>query len=306
VTRTERSLVLGGAGFIGRHLVERLISAGSKVLIVDRNPGSGLPGGVEAITADLRDLEMARALQSYRPDLVFHLANSASVPPSFESPREDLGLNAMTTIGVLETVRHLQPRPAVVFVSSAAVYGDSRTVPMTEDHPLRPISPYGISKLAAEHYVRLYASTHGVAACSVRPFSIYGPGQRKQVVYDLMRRLIDGEDPLVVRASGAVSRDFVWVKDAVDCLIRLAVAAPKQGEAYNIATGNEVTLEELVDIIVQTVGRPVEVRFTGESRAGDPVRWVGDPTRAAGVGAVCEMPLRDGLRSTFDWLSHEP
>jgi UDP-glucose 4-epimerase len=303
--RIERALVLGGSGFLGRHLVEELVSTGSDVLVVDREPDAELPQGVRAVTADLREEKIADLLEPDRPDVVFHLANTAAVPPSFESPLDDLTHNVFTTVQILEAVRRVPEPPAVVFVSSAAVYGDSVRLPMDEGHPLLPLSPYGVSKLAAEQYLRLYAETYGIAACSARPFSLYGPGQRKQVVHDLMRRLVDGEDPLVVDASGAVSRDFVWVKDAVRCLTRLAIAAPKRGEPYNVATGHEVTLEELVGALVETVGRTVEVRFTGEPRKGDPIRWVGDPSRAAILGAACRTPLREGLMATFEWLSSE-
>jgi UDP-glucose 4-epimerase len=301
----KRALVLGGAGFVGRHLSEHLCDLGSEVMALDRVAEAGLPSEVEYVTGDLFELDLESLVRRHGAEVVFHLANSALVPESFDSPQEDLSANVATTIRLLEAVRSQSTPPAVVFVSSAAVYGSSETLPIHEDHPLRPISPYGVSKLAAEHYVRLYAEEHGIAACSVRPFSFYGPGQRKMVVHDLMRRLLGGEDPLRVAAAPGVSRDFVWIGDGVGCLSRLAVAAPKRGEAYNVASGIETSLAELVDTMVELVGVGTRIEFTGASRPGDPSRWVGDPGRASALGATCETPLREGLARTLEWLGSE-
>jgi UDP-glucose 4-epimerase len=301
----KRALVLGGAGFVGRHLSEQLRDLGWEVTAVDRVSGAGLPREVEWVTGDLLELDLESLIRGHGVEVVFHLANSALVPESFDSPQQDLSANVATTIRALEAVRSVNAPTSVVFVSSAAVYGNSASLPIREDHPLRPISPYGVSKLAAEHYVRVYAEEHGVAACSVRPFSFYGPGQRKMVVHDLMRRLLDGEDPLRVAAPPDVSRDFVWIGDGVRCLCRLALAAPMRGEAYNLASGVETSLAELLDTMVDLSGVGTRIEFTGAVRPGDPSRWVGDPGRAGALGASCETPLRDGLARTLEWLGSE-
>jgi UDP-glucose 4-epimerase len=304
VRSLTRALVVGGAGFIGSWLVEALQERGTEVTVVDNLTGLTVhrPDSAELVEADVMKVEVGALLAEHEVDAVFHLAGTAAVPPSVRAPIDDLTRNAATTLYVLEALRATGRPCPLVFVSSAAVYGNSERVPMDEDHPLRPISPYGISKLASEHYVSLYAQLHGVSTLSVRPFSIYGPRQRKLVVYDLLRRACGGEDPLVVLGSADVSRDFVYVADAARALIRLAEIAPAQGEAYNVASGSGVTLGELVSTLLEVARLDIDHRFTGEVRPGDPLRWEGDPDRARRLGVDCSTPLREGLARTAEWF----
>lgn len=303
----RRALVTGGAGFLGSWVVEALARDGVMVTVLDRTerPVSEPPVGVGLIRAELSDYPLADLLRQHEIDAVFQLVGTPTVPPSVEHPLEDLRRNTETTLAVLEAARALDRPPLVVFTSSAAVYGESVTVPMAEDHPLGPISPYGISKRAAEQYVELYARMHAVPALSVRPFSLYGPRQRKLVVYDLLTRIHGAQDPLVVLGSPEVSRDFVFADDAARMVVELARLAPAHGEAYNIASGVPVSLGELVATLVDLTGQGVRVRFTGVVRPGDPLHWRGDPTRAGALGVRTKTSLLDGLAQTIDWFRAE-
>ena len=299
----SRALVVGGAGFLGSWLVETLVAQGVETIVLDRTAGGrGGDDAVELIVADVAGLDLAPILDERGVDVVFHLAGTGYVPPSIRRPIEDLRQNAVTTLAVLEGARHAARRPVVGFVSSAAVYGEGQTMPMAEDHPLLPVSPYGISKLAAEHYVTLYARMHGLATFSVRLFSLYGPRQRKLVVYDLLSRAVAGEDPLTVLGSPDVSRDFVFVEDAARAFVTLARKAPAEGEAYNVSSGNATPLGELVATLLEVAGLGNRAAFTGEVRPGDPLHWHGDPRRARTLGAECDTPLREGLRRTAEWF----
>lgn len=291
--RLTRALVVGGDGFLGGWLVEALARDGVEAVVLDRRYG-----GAEQLALDTL-LEAAGA------DAIFHLAGTGLVPLSIEEPLDDLARNAATTVAVLEAARRAEPSPLVCFVSSAAVYGESRRLPMDEAHPLEPLSPYGISKLAAERYVSLYASLHGLDTFSVRPFSLYGPRQRKLVVHDLLQRLLDGEDPLVVMGAAEVGRDFVYVEDAAAAMVALARRAPARGEAYNLATGRATTLAELATGLVAGAGVDAEVRFTGVLRPGDARYWYGDASRARSLGARFDTTLSEGLRRTAAWLAAE-
>ncbi len=286
----RRALVLGGSGFIGGWLTEELIAQGVAVVTVDQQLTASVVGDLIA---------------EHSPDAVFHLVGAGSVPPSLEDPIGDLRSNAGTCLEVLEALRRIEARPMLVFTSSAAVYGDAQYLPMDEEHPLLPKSPYGIAKVAAEHYVRLYSGLYGLAAASVRPFSVYGPGQRKLVVYDLLVRLHGGERPLTMLGSPEVSRDLVYVEDVARALVTVARSAPGRGEPYNIASGRGTTLAELARTLVEVSGMDAEVQFTGEVRPGDPLRWTGDPGRAESLGASCDTPLREGLRRTAEWFDDE-
>ena len=298
----SRALALGGTGFIGRHLVAHLEDEGIQTVAVGREGLAGAPEAWKVVQSELNALDMPKLFAEHEPDVVFHLANTSLVPASVVAPFEDLVANAGTTVAVLEALRSMSSPPLLVFVSSAAVYGTAESVPMDEDHPLRPVSPYGVSKLASEQYIRLYCEQHELPAVTARPFSVYGPRQRKLVVYDLLRRLAEGEDPLRVDGSPDVSRDFVWVGDAVRGLLTLARAAPAEGEAYNIASGAETTLGELVDLLIEVSGGAIRAEFSGAIRPGDPWRWVGDPSRAEALGVACDTPLPAGLQLTAEWL----
>jgi UDP-glucose 4-epimerase len=288
----SHALVLGGSGFIGSWLVERLLDEGVEVTVLDR-----------ALGQEVNQESVAEVLGQAPVDAIFHLANAALVPPSVDEPMEDLESNVATTLGVLEAMRQARSGAVMVFVSSAAVYGDAQYHPMDEDHPLEPKSPYGVSKLAAERYVRLYARLHGVHGLAVRPFSLYGPRQRKLVVYDLLTRLHQGERPLRLLGSPDVTRDFVFVEDAARALCVLARGAAAGGEAYNLASGRATSLHELATRLIGVSGIEVDVEFTGEVRPGDPLNWTGDPRRAHALGVRCETQLAEGLRRTAEWFS---
>lgn len=248
---------------------------------------------------------VSEVLEATAYDVVFFLAGSPSVPRSVSDPSQDLHDNVGLVIEVLEALRGISTPPVFVFASSAAVYGDSQEEPMTEAHRILPRSPYGISKLAAEHYVRLYAETYGIPGLSVRPFSVYGPGQRKLVVYDLLTRLVVGENPLVIQSPREVARDFVFVRDVALAMIALGYRAPAAGEAYNLASGVATTLADLAAHLVTVTGIEVPVQFTGNLRIGDPFRWRGDASRARELGVSCPTSLVDGLSETANWVRND-
>jgi UDP-glucose 4-epimerase len=298
------ALVLGGAGFLGRCVLEALCAEGVRAVSLDRAPRGRLRDlDVESLQADVAggDHVLLDLLAEREFDLLVQAVGTGSVPRSLEHPLGDLGSNVTTTLTVLEALSGMPSPPLLVHASSAAVYGDSVRLPMDEDHPLVPVSPYGISKLAAEHYVRLYARLHGLPALSVRPFSLYGPGQRKLVVYDLLARIEAGEDPLVVRGHPEVTRDLVYAPDAARSLIALARRAPADGEPYNLSSGHGTALGDLVSALVAATGRSTEVRFTGDVRRGDPLRWEGDAGRSTALGAATSTTLEEGLARTIEW-----
>lgn len=300
--RLNRALVVGGAGFFGSWLVETLVAEGVETTVLDEGPGADLPTNADVLDGDVVDIDLLSILDGRKIDAVFHLAGSGAVPQTLLHPIDDLHRNTTTTLAVLEAVRHSERRPLVAYVSSAAVYGEGERMPMREDHPMNPVSPYGISKLASERYVSLYSDLYEIPAFSARPFSLYGPRQRKLVVYDLLTRALDGEIPLTVLGSAEITRDFVFVDDAARALVTLARAVPARGEAYNVASGRPTALGDLVATLLEVAGLPAGARFTGTVRPGDPLRWEGDPARAQEFGARCEMPLDEGLRRTAEWV----
>jgi nucleoside-diphosphate-sugar epimerase len=311
VRELNRALVLGAAGFLGRRLVTALAADGVHVDALDLEPiPSELLGLLEVPSEPLtwtRDdvvtTNLVHLIRRTAPDVVFHLANTSYIPPSFDDPLTDLTTNVRSTVRLLEALRPLERGPHLLFVSSAAVYGEAMYAYIDEKHPLRPISPYGISKMTAEHYLSFYSQAFDISATSVRLFPVYGPGQRKQVVYDLARRILEGQDPVVIGANAQVFRDFVFLDDAVRALVRLGREAPGDGSAFNVASGNAVSLDQLARALSDIAGKTCDIHFTGTLRPGDVTRWCGDARRARSLGVECPTPLADGLRQTIAWLT---
>lgn len=297
---------MGGAGFIGSHLIRQLVTAGVHVTSIDRDPRGRLTGsGAESIQSEIAagESKLIEFLTSSELDAVFIAAGTGLVPRSLEYPQADLESNVRPSLVVLEALRRSARLPIVVYLSSVAVYGEARELPMTERHATDPLSPYGVSKLAAERYLRLYHTLYGFPGLSLRLFSVYGAGQLKLVVHDLLARLVAKEAPLVVRGAPHVTRDYVSVRDVARCAHHLAAVAPARGEAYNICSGVGTTLESLVDQLRAVSRSTATVDFTGGVRAGDPVQLVGDPSAAAALGAYCDPDMTGGLEEMVAWLS---
>lgn len=301
-----RVLVTGGAGFIGTHLVRRLVADGAEVTVVDdlRAPSARpVPAGVAWHGFRLPDPRLRELVAGQRFDRIYHLAGAAYVPPSIEDPAADLGNNAEVTIDLLEAVRRGSPGTAVVYTSSAAVYGSPTMLPISEETPIAPVSPYGVSKYAAEQYVTLYARLHGLRTATLRLFSVFGPGQRKQVVYDLIAKLAADPTRLEVIGAGTEVRDFVFVEDVVTAMTTVMGRAPLQGEVYNVASGCGVTIRELVGHVTAVLGVSPTVAYNGEVRPGDALHWVGDIGRLRALGFVPATSVREGVGRVVQWFA---
>lgn len=309
IDRETSVLVTGGAGFIGSHLVERLVESGCSVTVLDSGL-TGDPGNLAAVTGRVRLVaaDVSSALEDGSVsvddyDLIVHLAANPYVPWSVANPRHDFRLNAVASFDLIEAVRASRRRPRLVNISSAAVYGDPEQQPIQESAPLAPISPYGVSKLAAERYLEVYSRCYGVSGASLRLFSVYGPRQRKQVVFDLLRKCSEGRGRMQVIGDGSQERDFVFVSDVVAAILLVAERAPAVGEAYNVASGTTVSIRRLVEAVCETWGVPPQVDYTGSIRPGDAEKWTPDIGRITGLGYCPGVQLLEGLAAIRDWLS---
>ena len=304
-----RILVTGGAGFIGSHLVERLLEVGHDVVVLD-DFSSGRHGNLPRANDHLRILEGdvadPRAAQAGCDGCraVFHLAAVASVQKSIEDPVHSHRTNLIGTLTLLEAAANAGIR-SFVYASSAAVYGDAAALPTPEDAPTHPLSPYAADKLAGEHYLAHYHRTGRVAGVAFRFFNVYGPRQDPSSPYSgvisiFLERARAGE-PVTVFGDGEQTRDFVYVKDVVDQLVA-ALGHPVKAEleVVNLGTGREASLLELLGALQERSG-PLEVRH-GPSRSGDVRHSRADVTRLRALCAQLgvEPPsttLRDGLRA---------
>lgn len=296
--RPASVLVTGGAGFVGRHLVERLVARGDAVTVIDLRPIA--PDEPNVAQREVGDCTTAAALIAANTyDTIFHLGAPAYVPPSVDDPIADLKANVEQTLILLQALRR---RPArLIHVSSAAIYGEPNVEALTEDMPPAPVSPYGIDKFAAEEHVRVAARLHGIRAAVLRYFPIYGPGQRKQVVYDTIGKMLRSPGRIEVFGDGTERRDLVYVDDVVEATLIVADRAPAHGEAYNVGTGTCVTIGEVVTQVARALGIEPQIDWTGSVRPGDSVAMVADITKIAALGYAPGTPFEDGIKRTVAW-----
>ena len=300
-------LVTGGLGFIGRWLVDQLRSMDFSVIVFDDlSAGSveGLPRGCCFTRGDVRNLEELKA--SLRDvDLVAHLAARVSVAESVEDPHLYHEVNALGTLNVLKASLEANVK-RVVYTSTTAVYGDPVELPTTENCPLRPLSPYGASKAAGELYCQAFYKSYGLETVILRIFNVYGPGMRSGpyagVIYSFMEKLSTRQPPIIY-GDGNQTRDFIYVDDVVSAIIKALEAKGVAGEAFNIGTGKETSVNQLLQLLYEVT----EITLTPiyeEPRPGDIRRSVANITKAkTQLSWTPEVSLEEGLTRTWHWFT---
>jgi nucleoside-diphosphate-sugar epimerase len=313
--KTMKYLVTGGAGFIGSHIVRTLLEQGNSVRVLD-NFSTGKRENLEDLTpqvngsrlevieGDLRD-DSQVAESVHGVEVIFHEAAFVSVPQSMEEPQTCFDVNITGTSRLFDAARAAGVRRAVV-ASSAAVYGESDALPLDEETPLQPLSPYAVSKRVDEMYAELFTGAFGFEVVALRYFNVYGPRQRPDSMYAaavpiFARRLLDGK-PVTVFGDGGQTRDLINVRDVVRANLIASEHAEAAGKIFNICTGVETRLLDLLDIMHELVPNVPPPQFAAP-RPGDIYRSVGSPQKAAEVlGFRAEISLAEGLKETIDWM----
>lgn len=296
------ALVTGARGFIGRHVARRLARAGWTVAGIGHgrfDDAELASWGLKAFTPSDVTLESLEACGA-RPELIVHCAGGSTVGYSLSHPLEDFERTVATTAAALEFARTRAAGARVVFLSSAAVYGHARSLPIREEAPLEPVSPYGVHKRAGEELCRMYGARFGVRALVLRFFSIYGPGLRKQLLWDAARRARAGERSF--GGTGAETRDWLHVEDAVSLIERAQDMASPECPAVNGAAGTGVSVAQVLGELFSALGDARPPEFTGERRAGDPLAQVADVSRALATGWRPQIDWRDGVRRYAAWF----
>jgi UDP-N-acetylglucosamine 4-epimerase len=311
----SRVLVSGGAGFIGSHLVDRLLAEGFEVTVLD-DFSTGLMrnischrdvGEFRLVRGDVRDAGLVEKVVG-DVDGVFHLAALVDVALSIENPVLFNEVNVVGTLNLLRACVDSDVR-RFVFASSAAVYGDSKDAKKREDMLPKPISPYGVSKLAAENYVQFFNDFYGLETVSLRFFNVYGPRQGfassySGVITAFMSRLLKGQPP-VIHGDGKQSRDFVHVDDVVSANILALQSKNAVGGVFNIGSGTAITVYELAKILQQITDTERLKPIFAESRAGDIKHCSGDIHKAEEIlGFHPKIQLEDGLSKLVEWHRH--
>jgi UDP-glucose 4-epimerase len=299
-------VVTGGAGFIGSHLVDALLARGYRVLVVD-DLSSGrrehVPPGAELVVADVGSTEAARVVAESGATVLVHQAAQVEVRRSVADPVGDARVNVLGSLNLLEAARRGSVRQVLFASTGGAIYGEQEVHPAAEDHPLRPLSPYGVAKLAVERYLDYYWTEHGISATCLRYANVYGERQSPHgeagVVAIFLDRLLHGETA-VINGNGLQTRDYVHVSDVVGA--NLAALGRRGYGVYNVGTGRETSVVELYGLLQQGLGVERSARH-GPAKPGEQRRSSIDPRRARlELGLPPPLPLAEGLARTARWF----
>jgi nucleoside-diphosphate-sugar epimerase len=306
-----RYLVTGGAGFIGSNTVDELVRRGHGVVVLDNlSTGkaenlAGLKSKIEFLQGSITSLDKIR--EACRGvDCVIHLAAQVSVPHSIKDPIETNLVNVDGTLNVLVAARDANVK-RFVFASSCAVYGKTPILPIDENVPLAPISPYGISKQVGEAYGQVFQKLYGLEFVALRYFNVFGPRQDPSSAYSgvlslFNAALLNGTQPTIY-GDGGQSRDFVYVANVVDAILLAAEEKKAAGHLFNIGTGNRYTLNQTLALLEKITGRPATARYA-HSREGDIRDSQADIALAKNLlGFNPRIGFEEGLKQTWDWFS---
>ena len=308
--KEKQVVVTGGAGFIGSSLCRTLLEQGAKVTAYD-NLYSGkiefikdlMDKGLNFVQEDIRN-SSALEKATKNCEAIFHLAAQTSVPFSMENPQEDSEINVVGTLNVLEAARKAGAR--VVFSSSCAVYGNPKQRPTPETYPTHPIAFYGLSKLLGENCCRFYQEIYGLEVVMFRIFNVYGPNCHG-VIYDFLNKLQKTPDKLEVLGTGRQSRDFVYISDMVDILLKAATSPAAPGEVFNVGTGTTTAVSELAQMIIEILElKNVEVNFKGgQAWEGDMDITLADNSKAVNkLQWRPQVSLKEGLKKVINSRKH--
>jgi len=298
--------VTGGAGFIGSHVAEALVRDGHEVLILD-DLSSGrkenVPAGAELVVADVRSDEAAALLVDRRVEVLVHHAAQMDVRRSVADPRFDADVNIGGLLNLLEAARAGSVKQVIFASTGGAIYGEQDCFPAGEDHPIRPLSPYGVAKLASERYLFFYNQEYGLDATCLRYANVYGPRQNPHgeagVVAIFLHRLLDGEQPLI-NGDGRQTRDYVYVGDVVRA--NLAAVGLPGFRTYNIGTAVETDVNVLYELIRGAAGSDTAADH-GPAKAGEQLRsCITSELIEEELGLRIGTPLDVGLKATADWF----
>lgn len=303
----KTAVVTGGAGFIGSHVVDALIGRGWRVVVIDdlsTGDRENVNPNAELRVMDVRDA--APAIAEIRPDLVSHQAAQVDVRKSVTDPAEDAEINVVGSIRLLQACADAGVKRFVFASSGGAGYGEPLFAPQTEEHPLRPVSPYGCAKVAVEHYMSYFREVLGVSTIALRYANVYGPRQSAKgeagVIAIFADRMLRGE-PVTINGSGGQTRDFIYVDDVVAANLAVGERFDLTG-AFNVGTGVETSINALYDTMARIIGTTARPRH-GAAKAGEQMRSVLEASRLRRAAALSQpKTMEEGLPLTIAGFGH--
>lgn len=298
-----RSVIITGvSGFLGRYVARQYSELGWSVIGVDGSSPENAPLAdiYEYYSIKLPNPAFSAILKKHTPDACIHCAGRASVGQSLLNPAMDYYGNTVLTFEILNEIRLNAPECRFVLLSSAAVYGDPVYLPVSERQLAAPISPYGYHKWQCEQLCEEFSKLYNIPTACARIFSAYGPGLRRQVVWDMCNKVLSSGS-LVLYGTGSESRDFIHAKDIARALSTIVDKAPMKGDIYNVASGRSVTIWELADIVIKALNEDIKPEFDGHVRKGDPLKWKADISKIEKLGFRPQVQLDEGVTEFAQW-----
>lgn len=297
-------LVTGGNGFIGEHLVHKLVSLGNEVTVFDLNYQTRMTGGnsekVRFIQGNISETSHVYKLNSYAFDVIYHLASGANVPNSVNDPELDFFSNAYGTLKMLEFAREKKIRK-FIYISTVSIYDVNNDMPIDENARVKVSSPFGASKLAGESYCHAFNRTFGTNVNIIRLFNAYGPGMKKYFIHDIICKFLGNPELIEILGDGKQIRDYLYIDDVVDAFITVAENG-QPGEDYNLGSGIPVRIIDVVGKIADIMGiSDYTVNLTNQSWRGDIKEWYADINKIKKLGFVVRMGFEEGLKNTVDF-----
>lgn len=304
---TRRALVIGCTGFLGRTISAELASNGWEVVGVARKSADDFTYPVHEI--DLVSQPIRGLLRDLAPELIVHAAGTASVAGSLVEPLNDFAQNVSACASLFDAVRHETHHTRLILLSSAAVYGNPASFPISESTPPNPISPYGYHKWLCEQLAQEYHRVYGLAICTLRIFSAYGAGLRRQVLWDICQKVFT-EQYVELAGTGEETRDFIHAADIAAVVARLAgQSSAYDATPFNLASGQSVAIRSLAEMLIGELAPDTPLTFSGIRRLGDPMNWSADISRLKKLGVLSSsISLHEGIADYARWaraIHHE-
>ncbi|HEX8517699.1 MAG TPA: SDR family oxidoreductase [Bacteroidia bacterium] len=290
-------IIIGSKGFIGSHCLKYFSSKGYDVLgcdVMDSNESNYI--SLKSVLFNFNKL-----FSEQKFDYCINAAGSANVSYSFEFPEKDFELNVSLVINLLGAIKNHSSDCKFINFSSAAVYGNPDSLPISENAETKPLSPYGYHKMLSEKLLHEYYRFFGLKTCSLRVFSAFGEGLKKQLFWDLYQKS-KLSSSIKLFGTGQESRDFIYIRDLVNAVDLIMRNAKFEGESFNIANGDEVTVKEAASEFLAGIGWNGKLEFSGEVKAGDPLNWCADIRKTGAIGYVQEFSFKEGIQNYCKWL----
>jgi len=295
-------LVLGSEGFIGSHIVKYFYSIGWNVVGCDLSDLSCLPYKYFKISLLSNDID--EIFQNDQYDFCINAAGSGNVSYSVNFPLSDFEANTLSVVRLLDSLRKYSPNCKYLHISSAAVYGNPNELPIKESSSLRPVSPYGWHKLMSELACNEYSELYKLKTAIIRPFSVYGPGLKKQLFWDLYLKAKSGSR-IELFGTGEETRDFIFISDLVNAVALIVSQSAFSANVFNVAGGSSTKIKTAAETFLDNSATAHEVVFTGNSKTGDPKNWKADVSSLISIGFSPKTTLNEGLAITYQWLESQ-